>query len=280
MNIQVLCTTMNQETALPLCNKMNIQSDVIFANQCDKVYFEETNYGDYIVKMIATNTVGVGINRNMALMYANADICLLADDDLRYVDGYVQIVEDAFQKLPDADAIIFNIETVGANVKRRINSKIKRVRFFNCLNYGTPRIAFRTKSIMRENIMFSRCFGGGTAFSAGEDSLFITDMLRKKIKIYTYPKKIAEVDQRSSTWFTGYNKKLLYDRGVLYAALSLKLSKLLCIQALIRHKELYVHSKMNFLEAYQIMKNGIKGYSDLISFSSLEKCCYSKEKTL
>ncbi|MEG1717022.1 MAG: hypothetical protein RR275_09465 [Lachnospiraceae bacterium] len=42
-------------------------------------------------------------------MRAQADICLFADDDMKYDDGYVQSVEEAFLDMPTADVIIFNL---------------------------------------------------------------------------------------------------------------------------------------------------------------------------
>ena len=42
---------------------------------------------------------GVGKNRNAVLQNATADICVFADDDMTFVDGYPQIVERAFSTI-------------------------------------------------------------------------------------------------------------------------------------------------------------------------------------
>ena len=42
-----------------------------------------------------------------ALMRADADICLFADDDMVYEDNYVEIIENAFRDNPYADVIVF-----------------------------------------------------------------------------------------------------------------------------------------------------------------------------
>ena len=86
--VQVLCTTMHQKD-FSLLKKMNINSDVVFANQSDETRYDELEFEGGIAKMITTSTRGVGINRNLTLMYANDDVCLLADDDLEYVDGEI-----------------------------------------------------------------------------------------------------------------------------------------------------------------------------------------------
>lgn len=263
--LQVLVATM-QQNDFSKVEEMNINSDVVYANQADTFSYDEKEYEFRKAKMITTNTRGVGVNRNIGLLYAENDYLLFSDDDLTYLDGYEDVVLKAFEELPYADGIIFNIETEGMDFDRRANKTIKRVRWYNCLNYGAVRLAVKFVSVKRENIMFNTNFGGGTSFSSGEDTLFICDMLKKGLKIYTYPSTIAVVDQTDSTWFNGYNEKYYYDKGVLFSAVSKKFAKLLCLQDLIRHRN-YKEQGYSFFEAYKFMKNGISGYKELKSYS-------------
>ena len=93
--------------------EMNVHSDVVFANQSDYTAYEELEFDGHKAKMISTQTHGVGINRNLALTYASADICLFADDDVVYVDDVENKVVAEFDAHPDADVIIFHIDTTG-----------------------------------------------------------------------------------------------------------------------------------------------------------------------
>ncbi len=260
--IQVIVATMHQKDFSKI-EEMKISSDVVFANQTDETSYSEKKFDGFTAKMISTETRGVGINRNFGLQYAGGDILLIADDDMIYKDNYSETVKKAFEKLPDADAIIFNIDTIGADMGRRMNSKISRVRIHNCLNYGAARIAVRRNSLVRERLNFSTCFGGGTIYSSGEDSLFICDMLRKKMKIYTYPATIASVDQTSSTWFNGYNEKFIYDKGVFFGAAFGKTSLPMCLQYLLRHSKVYKNAKLSVVQALKLMLKGAKGYKSL-----------------
>ena len=214
MKIETLVVTMNQ-VDLSKFIKMNINTDAIFANQCDTNFYEETEIKGRRVRMVSTNTIGVGLNRNIALNLAEGEICLLADDDIVYNDNYKKIIEDAFYQTKDADIIIFNIGTKGTDLGRRNNSKVTKVKFYNYLNYGAVRIAFKRKAVLRKNIWFSHLFGGGADYSSGEDTLFLSEALKKGLKIYTYPQSIGYVNQSTSTWFSGYNKKFFYDKGAL-----------------------------------------------------------------
>lgn len=223
MKLQVLVATMNQKD-FSLIDKMNLNSDTIFANQSDCMSDDITEKNNHTYRMITTKTRGVGKNRNIALTYASEDICLLADDDMLYCDDYEQIIVNAFEKNPDADAIIFNIETVGRAVKRRMNNSVKKVNLLNFQNYGAVRLAFKREAFQKANVCFSELFGGGTYYSHGEDSLFIRKMLNAGMTIYTSPEYIGTVNQEESSWFNGYGNKFFYDQGVLMKAMFPRMS--------------------------------------------------------
>ncbi len=260
--VQVLVATMDQ-TDFSKYDQMKLHTDAIFANQSDCTSFEEKDINGSCVKMITTKTRGVGTNRNLALCYASGDILVMADDDMIYVNSYDKIIEDAFHKLPNADCIIFNIKTIGAKTGRRKNTKIKRVHFYNALNYGAARIAVKRKSIVREGITFNTNFGGGCRYSAGEDVLFVTDMLKRGLKLYTYPKVIGAVDQSTSTWFEGFNEKFFYDKGALMSMVSKTLSMFLCEQFILRHNEICRLSGISKNKIRTLMRAGIKNVKEL-----------------
>lgn len=265
MNIQVLIASMNQ-TDHSLLEKMHIQSDAIVGNQCNNNSVEQFEWNGHSVKYLNFAERGVGLNRNNTLLRASADIVSFADEDVVFVDKYEEIVSRAFKELPQADAIIFNTINIGGNRARRINHKVKRVRFYNAFNYDTSRIAVRLNSIKRENITFHSCFGGGTRYSSGEDTLFIGDMLKAGLKIYTYPEFVLTADSSSSTWFRGFTEKYLHDKGAMFCALSKRWALLLCIQDLIRHPYIYKESGTGLIKALKIMRKGQKHYKSLQSY--------------
>jgi len=257
--LQVLVATMHQKDFSKV-EYMNIASDAVFANQADTNAYEERKYPFGTVRMITTMHRGVGKNRNTAFDLADGDILLLADDDIRYVAGYASQITDEFDRNPQADAIIFNIKTIGESTDRRKNTGVKRVRFFNALNYGAVRIAVRRTKLERAGISFSQNFGGGTLYSAGEDSIFMRDMIKKGLHVYTSPVTIAEVDQTSSTWFTGYNHKYFYDKGAVFSALFGIFAYPYALQDIIRHMDEYKRSKLTKREMLSELKRGIAGY--------------------
>ena len=123
--LQVLVATMKQSDFSKI-KEMNLSTAAVIANQADDTRYDETQISGHTIKMITTTTRGVGINRNIALSYADGDILLLADDDVKYKDSYSNLVLDAFRKVPEADALIFNIDIIGLDKAGRKNTAIKR----------------------------------------------------------------------------------------------------------------------------------------------------------
>ena len=99
---EILCVTMHQ-TDFSKIGEMNIHSDVVFANQADRNDYAETTFDGHRARMVTTTQRGVGRNRNLALLYAEGDYLLFADDDMVYADDCPEQVVRAFEELPEAD---------------------------------------------------------------------------------------------------------------------------------------------------------------------------------
>lgn len=253
MNIQVLIATMNQKDH-SLLEKMNIRSNAIIGNQCNYNSIETFKYKKNDIMYLNFDEKGVGLNRNNSLMRATGDICLFADDDMIYENDYVEKVEKAFKENPDADVIIFNL--IENNPRRFIIKKKTKINFWNYMRYGTARIAIKLKSIKENAIYFNQCFGGGTEHCHGEDNLFLTDCLRKKMKIYAIPEYIATLtEERESTWKNISLDKYLNDQGFLYKKISPKFFKFLCLQNAIKRRGTY---EIPIKTAYLKMISGAK----------------------
>jgi len=260
-SIEVLVATMSQKD-LSKYNEMNIQTDAVFANQDDRYdYLEEVINGN-TVKMITTAQRGLGKNRNIALSHAKADILMLADDDLVYMDGYRENVLNAFSEIKDADIIIFNYDT-NSERKPRKNKTIKRVRLWNFTKYGTCRIVIKRKAIMKCNINFALLFGSGSLYNSGEDSLFLRECLKKGLKIYTHPYKTSDVDTRTSTWFKGFDEEYFFNKGAWLAAAFpiLKYLGALFFTFKIKKRTDFCYKKI-----IKLLFLGIKGYEDIVSY--------------
>lgn len=260
MKIEVLLSTMNQ-TSLDVAKSLNIQTDAIIVNQTKEVNYQCENINNNKIQMFSFNESGVGLSRNSALMRSDADICLMADDDMKYVEGYENMVKKAFEENPDADILLFDvqIEDSKGNLKTKINKK-KRIKYHNYMKFGTVNIAFRRKAIVKNNIYFSLLFGGGAKYGSGEDTLFLTECLKKNLCVYSIPVIIAEIKYRPSSWFTGYNEKYFKDKGALFYSISPTLCYLIALQFILRRKDIV--KKMGRRKVMDLFLSGIKECSN------------------
>ena len=249
MKLEVLLSVMNLNNKE--LDKMNITSKCTVINQCGKEKFEKyKNFNIY-----SYDELGTANSRNRGLEHITEDIIILCDDDVVYNKDYEKLVLEEFRNNPKADMIIFNV--INTYRKKRINKKNKRLHLYNSLNYAAYNIAFRKKSL--GNIRMNTMFGPAAKYkSGGDDTLFIVDFLKNKLRIYSSSKTIGKIISNESTWFKGYNEKFFFDKGALFTAISKKIRKILILQYLLRHKDVLVDYKLK--DAYKIMLKGSKDY--------------------
>jgi len=245
------------QTDQSLVQKMQVDSDAIIINQCKTNEYRDFTFNGHKIRIFSFNETGVGISRNSALMRANADICLFADEDIRYYKDYSRIVLDEFISNPKADVIIFNIDSTDQQRVEYRNLKKRRLNILNSLRYGAARIAVRTNRIRIKNIYFSTLFGGGSKYSAGEDTLFIVDCLKKGLRIFSSNKTIGLHESHKSTWFEGYTNKYFYDKGALFCCMANNWAYFIGLYYCLKHYKEYSRTR-NFSNAYRFICKGIK----------------------
>lgn len=253
--LQVLMSVMNQADH-SILKASNIQTPAIIINQCYKNKVERFKYKNNPIEFVSTDLRGVGSSRNHALMRANSEFCLFADEDIEYEDGYEALILQEFAKRPHADMILFNVPSKNPNRPQYMIKSLRRVRRYNSLRYGAVRIAVRTESIRSRSIYFSLLFGGGAKYSSGEDSLFIYDCLRRGMIVYCSPTIIGKVAQESSTWFSGYNNKYFEDKGAFFYTLSPRLVYIFAAQFVIRGRG--HRSNMSKQKIIRLIMKGVK----------------------
>lgn len=257
MKIEILISTMKREN-IDFLSNMNIKSDVVVGNQSDKFSTEEFVFNGNKCKFITTNTKGLSRNRNITLDNATGDICLIADDDLTYEDDYAEKIINAFNENPSADLIIFNLKE--KPIIRYLIKKKFKVKSLNYMRFGSVRIAFKLNSIREKGIKFDNNFGSGSIVPFGEDTIFLHDCLKAKLKIYAIPEYLLSLNNdRPSTWFNGYTEEYLINKGKLFRRINKKFLFLLCFQDAFRHHRKYGYS---FFKTLSLERLGGKNETD------------------
>lgn len=262
MTLQTLVSGVQQNID-ELAEVMNLDSDAIVINQCNENAYKEYEYKSHKIACYSFNERGVGLSRNNALLRATSDIVLFSDEDIRYKDGYAKVILDEFERRPDVDMLLFNMDVIESRFTYHTDKETKITRL-NCGRYPTYSFAVRREKLHKANITFNLLFGGGAKYSNGEDSLFIMECIKKGLKILALPISIGKEEERESTWFKGYNKKFFYDRGVLYRPLYGVWAKPLAMRWLVAHRKTFFadtsQEVTSIKEAYKLMKEGMKEF--------------------
>lgn len=237
MKVEVLVATMHQKDH-SLVEKMNIQTDAVIINQCDKEDYEEFENNEKKIKFISKKERGLSRSRNLALDNATGDVCIIADDDVVYQDGYEKMVKKAYEEIPQADIIVFDIAYEDIPEKSWKFGKEKlQMGYRRALQVNSVRITFKLNAIKNKNIRFNTLFGAGSIYNHGEENIFIKECLDKGLKIYYYPKTIASISSGDSTWFKGFDEKYFFDIGAIYYELFGNLYLPFALKLLLKNKK-------------------------------------------
>lgn len=260
MKVQILLSTMkkNNDDINKLIKDMNIKNDCLVINQCNKEERFELVINNNRVTVVNSSDTGLSKSRNLALKNSIADVCIIADDDLEYVNNLNDIIIKEFNRNNGYDILIFKVYGRNKKFKTYIN-KEKEISYLSSMNISSVQIALKKKEILDKNIYFNELLGAGSKYSMGEENEFLFRCLRKGIKIKYIPIKIADLYIGNSSWFNGYNKKYFIDRGASFTAMSKILSNILIIQFALRKRNVY-KNKFSILEAIKIMFLGKKRY--------------------
>ena len=258
MDLEVLVTTMFQND-MSKYKEMNLQTNAIIANQTDFNKFEEKTINGKEAKMISTKTRVLSKNRNIGLALSDAKYILFADDDMTLVNDYEKIIENEFKKHPEAEAIKFFVESnkEGRKLSWKKPKEFKKAKRRTVSSAGIPGLVINQKKLKEKNIFFNENFGTGTKNYCGEDTIFLQELINKKIKFYVSPTKISDIMQGESSWFEGYNEKFFITTGKVLKTIYPRLSYIIVIRSAYRFSK-REKCKMKFLEILKCYYKGIR----------------------
>lgn len=267
LKLEILMSVMHQ-TDFSIVDKTKVTGDAIIINQCnDSGYKEYALENGCLWRMISVTDRGLAKSRNLGIENATGDIILLCDDDELLAEGYSDIILNAYKEIPDADAMVFNVNRINNPMKKKYYriTKIKKAPFYR--GYGSVMLTFRLSSIKKHNIKMCEKFGAGTSWGGGEDSLFEDDIRKCGLKMYEYPATIATIDYgNGSTWFKGYREEAFYNEGAFNQhkyGKNIILKYLRCIYSCYRLRK---EKHLNFFQKMKWMRLGMKGMKTNIPY--------------
>lgn len=130
-------------------------------------------------------SLGLARNRNFTLSYAEADYCLLSDDDVSHTAEQLQAVAGTFERNPDTDVALFRLEPA---------EKVYPDREFDLTEppegyfISECEIAFRRRRIIDSGISFNELFGlNAPVLGAGEGDIFLYQAMYEGLKCRYFP---------------------------------------------------------------------------------------------
>lgn len=142
------------------------------------------------VRVVKLHGRGLSVNRNNAIANATGDVCLIADDDLRFIpEGLMQIVSKFEQ---DVELAIATFRFESQSDKRFYPSEEFDLRRFpKNYNVTSFEIAFR-RVALQGVLPFDEHFGiGAPVLAAGEENVWLHDALALGMKGRFFPVTIV-----------------------------------------------------------------------------------------
>lgn len=235
MKLEILMSCMHQ-TDDALVRRSQITGDAVVINQCQEDRFEEYATDGGRARMFFTTQRGLTQSRNTAIGNAQADICMLCDDDEVFVPGYEEKILEAYRSIPEADVIIFKM----VNRPASFEDKVRRLKFPQTMKVSSWQISFRRERLLASGVRFDELLGAGTGNGAEEELKFLLDCERAGLMIYYVPVQIASVAQEASTWFGGFTETFFENRGATTRyILGTGVASLYAVYYIIRKRSLY-----------------------------------------
>ena len=250
---EILLSCMFLSDSEEIIKRSHITSDTVKINQCDEENYKEENICNALMRTFSVTDRGLTKSRNLAISKSQADICIICDDDEIFNEGYEKAVLRAYDALPDADIIIFDM----VDRPLKWGDSIKKLSYIDLMSVSSWQITFRRVKLLASGVLFDENMGAGAGNGAEEEFRFLTQCRKAKLRIYHNPFRLASVAQTQSTWCKGFDEEFFVNRGnTTRYIMGLPLSVLYAAYyAFAKRKQL---SGMSMLRAFSYTVKGIK----------------------
>ena len=124
-------------------------------------------------------------------------LCVIADDDVRYGEKSPERIIALFSENPSADIVAFRIATPPGQPPFKeypeARFRVKKVPVYGRFCFSSIELAFRLSSVLSGGIRFDENFGLGSAVwpEGGEESVFLSDCLSSGMRMEYFPEYLV-----------------------------------------------------------------------------------------
>lgn len=189
---------------------------------------------------------GLTKSRNYAISKAKGDICIIADDDVKYKNEYFDTILKTY-KQHEIDIACFKVQTSNEDPDfKNYPEQTKTISTPFELSISSIEITFRREVIVKNNIFFDENFGLGSYLAGGEETVFIFDAIKKGLRIKFFPEYIVEHPyERTCLSFANYDKTRIKVIGALDARIHGHIAYLKVLGGTLKHLPDLIKYKKN-----------------------------------
>lgn len=201
-DIEILVSTMNRndlDFLIPMFPFSHFSEfSILIINQTQENNLLISDFPS--VRVINSFENGLSRSRNLGLKKAKGKIVLIADDDVVYKKDFDSKIVQAHNQYHNKAVISFCIERPdGALFKNYLSSAKANLSLIELFNVLSIEISINTSIFDALGVKFDKNFGLGSVFEMGEESIFLSDIKKKKQQIAFVPGVIVSHPEVSST---------------------------------------------------------------------------------
>jgi len=218
-DIQILIATMNRSD-FDFLNAMFLFSDykklsIIIVNQTSESNLLHSDNEQ--IKVLNVFEKGLSKSRNVALENATKKLVVFTDDDVVFQQDFEVKIIDAFNNHSNQDGFRFQYLNSQGNLAKRyprtFQSKLSNLEI---LNTSSVELVFKSESLKNTKVYFDKNFGLGAEFFMGEEAIFVSDNIKKGLKIGFVPEVLLSHSQLSTGHKTAIAKIYFIQSAVFY----------------------------------------------------------------
>lgn len=173
------------------------------------------NREDFVVKQFRER--GLSRNRNRCIEMAEAEWCLISDDDISYSDIELTTLIDTLSNRQELDIVTIKYHSSAGFTKIY---PAREVEYANCdkgYYVSSIEIVFR-RSAVQGNLKFNERFGiGAPVFKCGEEDIFIHDCLNAGLSVRFIPITVGSHPHTTTTSRDAQKDYLYLTKGAVYS---------------------------------------------------------------
>jgi len=267
-DIEVLIATMNR-TNFDFLEAMFLFSNyakfnILIVNQTtnDKLLHSDNER----IKVLNVFEKGLSKSRNLALKNATKKLLIFTDDDVVFQQKFEKKIIKSFNSYEEHDGFRFQYLNSQGNLAKKYSRVFEpKLTKLEILNTSSVELVFKRENLEKESLQFDENFGLGTKFFMGEEAIFVSDGIKKGLKIGFVPEELLSHSQPSTGHKTPISDVYFVQSAVFYRIFGKMYLFWIALKLFFDLKQ----SKINFSKIGYLFKQAQKGKKAYVNATKL-----------